>query len=609
MLVDRVQLGPPDREEVEENPHHQPDIVAPESDPPGLLVELGTRARAVTQAEVDEAKRQEPERAKQRGVRVVERQEGAVLVVIDERGIERAAAEDSGADEVPEGRAEDVEIGEAVIECRGALDQPVLRDRLEDQEDQRKHLDEGEHRAERHPHARPAAPIKVVPGPQHAAEEDEDELEVDRALGELAGNQAEGHQQIGAHRDREEFERLFDPQVDDPPAPEVGDRERFLDPRERDHAEDVEHGDVDGRGPDQMLEADLPAPELLRRFDDRVAARPQRPEHEAAPAQQRHEEQDLPEAPELDVGQALVSEPEPAFVDQPLDAEVIAEQRGTDHEQRDPEQEIDEESLPLRLAPSGDRRRDEQPARDPAEPDPDDRRLEVEASQEVEREDVVELDPVEVFPLVIGVRHDRARALRGEEHQCDHEEIFAGLDLAWSQRSIGREPALHRLVVGMVEIGPVEPQHEPHRKEGEAEADPGPLEGVGRRRVPDGRLIGPVLGPRGLRVIGTPCNRGDRRVNDEIGRLPAQHGIEALRGHPAGRQVHCVELGCELSLQLAHRLSHGVGQDDRGLCKIDPLELFLHRRRRARIGERFGGRSRSRCRRLGRRARGPGGRE
>ena len=83
---------------------------------PGRLVELGVGPGAIAQAEVDEAEREQPEGAEQRRVRVVERQEGAVLVVIDERRVERAAAEDAGADEIPERRAEDVEIGEAVIE-------------------------------------------------------------------------------------------------------------------------------------------------------------------------------------------------------------------------------------------------------------------------------------------------------------------------------------------------------------------------------------------------------------------------------------------------------------------------------------------------------------
>ena len=164
---------------------------------------------------------------------------------------------------------------------------------------------------------------------------------------------------------------------------------RLLDPGERDHAEDVEHRDVDRRRPDQMLEADSAAPELPGRFDERVAAWPQRAEHEAAPAQQRDEEQNLPEAAELDVGEALVAKPEPAFVDDALDSEIVAGERSCDDEQRHPEEQVDQEPLALRLAPAGDRRSDEQAAGDPPEPDPDDRRLKVEAPEEIVRQNVV----------------------------------------------------------------------------------------------------------------------------------------------------------------------------------------------------------------------------
>src|SRR6476661_5761749 len=109
----------------------------------------------------------------------------------------------------------------------------------------------------------------------------------------------------------------------------------------------------------------------------------------------------------------------------------------------------------------------------------------MEAPQEIEGQDVVELDAVEGRTVIIRMGHDRPRALRGKEYRSDDDEIFAGLDLAWGQSAILGKAPLHRSVVGMIEIGPVEPQHEPHRKEGEAEADPGPTEGVGRRRVAD----------------------------------------------------------------------------------------------------------------------------
>ena len=195
---------------------------------------------------------------------VVERQERAVLVVVHQRRVERAAAEHAGADEIPERGADDVGVGEPVFELAMRLDQPVMLDRLDDQQHQRQHLDEGEHGAERHPHARAAGPVEMMAGAEHAAEEDQDQLEIDRALGELARHQADRHQQIGADRRGEELEGLLDPEMDHPPAPEIGDGEGLLDAGERDHAEDVEQRDIDGGGPDQMLEPDAAGPELPR---------------------------------------------------------------------------------------------------------------------------------------------------------------------------------------------------------------------------------------------------------------------------------------------------------------------------------------------------------
>jgi hypothetical protein len=137
MLIDRVQLRPADREEMQENPHHQPDVVAPEGNPPWPLVENGARSCAIAEAEIDEAERKQPERAEQRGMGMVEGQESAMLVVVDERRVKGAAAEDARPDEIPERRAEDVQISKRVIECCGPLDQAVLRNRLQDQQHQR----------------------------------------------------------------------------------------------------------------------------------------------------------------------------------------------------------------------------------------------------------------------------------------------------------------------------------------------------------------------------------------------------------------------------------------------------------------------------------------
>ena len=216
----------------------------------------------VAQAEIDQPDRQFAESAGQRGVCMVERQEGAVLVVVHQRRVERAPAEHARADEIPERCPDDIGVGQPVFEFLMRLDEAVVIDRLDDQQHQRQHLDEGEHAPHRHPHAGAASPIEMMAGADDPAEEDQDDLEIGRPLGELAGDQADRHQEIGAHGGGEELKRLLDPEMDHPPAPEVGEREGLLDPGERDHAEHVEDSDIDGGGPDQVLHADAPGPEL-----------------------------------------------------------------------------------------------------------------------------------------------------------------------------------------------------------------------------------------------------------------------------------------------------------------------------------------------------------
>ncbi len=46
------------------------------------------------------------------------------------------------------------------------------------------------------------------------------------------------------------------------------------------------------------------------------------------------EEPDLPEAAKLDIGKSLVAEPEPIFLDDAHEAEIVAEQRAGDDQHR-----------------------------------------------------------------------------------------------------------------------------------------------------------------------------------------------------------------------------------------------------------------------------------
>ena len=135
-----------------------------------------------------------------------------------------------------------------------------------------------------------------------------------------------------------------------------------------------------------MLESDAARPELAGSLAPSRRARPQRAHHQQAPEGKPDEEADLPEATELDIGEALVSEPEPIPIDDPHDTEIVADQRARDDEQRDPEQHIDQPVLALGFLAAGNGRGEEQRGADPGETDPNDRRLDMHVAQEVERQ-------------------------------------------------------------------------------------------------------------------------------------------------------------------------------------------------------------------------------
>ena len=53
MLVDRVELRPADREEIEQDPENQPAIVEPEGPPPGAFGKRMLVSRDIAEAEVN----------------------------------------------------------------------------------------------------------------------------------------------------------------------------------------------------------------------------------------------------------------------------------------------------------------------------------------------------------------------------------------------------------------------------------------------------------------------------------------------------------------------------------------------------------------------------
>ena len=85
-----------------------------------------------------------------------------MLIVVDQRRIQRTAGEHTGADEVPGGRPDHIGVGKSVLKLMMGLYLPVLLDRFEHQQHEWQNLDEREHRTERDPNARLTGPVEKV---------------------------------------------------------------------------------------------------------------------------------------------------------------------------------------------------------------------------------------------------------------------------------------------------------------------------------------------------------------------------------------------------------------------------------------------------------------
>ncbi len=125
MLVHGQQLRPTDRKEIEADPENQAEIIKPEG-PQAEGVAERPAPGDVAQAEINQANPQFAEGAEQRGMRMSEGEECSVLIVVNQRRVERASTEDTGTDEVPESGSDDEGIGKTVIEIGASLDEPAL---------------------------------------------------------------------------------------------------------------------------------------------------------------------------------------------------------------------------------------------------------------------------------------------------------------------------------------------------------------------------------------------------------------------------------------------------------------------------------------------------
>ena len=318
-------------------------------------------------------------------------QRGADLVVGDDRKIDEEA-KNAGAEEVPEADR-DQEHHRPAMRERGRRLRLLARPELEEapgldrEEGERDHLGGGEHRSERHVLGRFAGEVEVMHGADHPADRVKEDVEEDDRERNPLAHDPEQDEDVSHHHRGEELEEILDPEVDDPEAPEIGDREAVA--RARDQADRIEGRDrerCEEKQPRQIalvfaLEATAQAAEDQRR-----------PEEE--PDHQQH----LPEAAEVEVLEPLDAKDRAVVAEPAVDAAELADQAAEDDDRECREQPVGEPVLAPRLAPR-DHWREEDPSRKERGRDEEDCELDVEGASEVERQQLGQIDAEEVSEL------------------------------------------------------------------------------------------------------------------------------------------------------------------------------------------------------------------
>ena len=260
-----------------------------------------------------------------------------------------------------------------------------------------------EARAERDDRGGRAGEVQVVQRAEHAAGHEHDGGEQHRHVVAVAARiRPRRVNRKRDHRGGEHLEEAFDPQVHHPPAPVLDHRRcACARPTSGRRRRTGRCATVD-RNSRPTIDSNLVAPAHDRR--------PQRAADQGQPQQQADEQEDLPEAADVDVFPALVAEPEVVLQAQLLHhREPLAGERADHDDQQAGEQEVHAQALELRLMP-GDRRRDVQAGAQPRGGDPQHRELRVPGARQRIGQDVGQREAVGLLAFDLVVRGDRARA-------------------------------------------------------------------------------------------------------------------------------------------------------------------------------------------------------
>ena len=198
-----------------------------------------------------------------------------------------------------------------------------------------------------------AGEVQVVHRADHAAGRVEDDVEEDDRERDALPDDTEQDEHVRDHHGREQLEKILDPEVDDPEAPEL-DRGEVV-AGACDQPDRIERGNRAGGQEEEPRHV----PHVLAGEPPAQRA----PEHEQ-PDEQADDEQDLPEAGEVEVLEALQAEPVGCDVlEHAVEREERADQRSEDDDGEGAEEGERELALVLRLPP-GDHRREEDPGGD-----------------------------------------------------------------------------------------------------------------------------------------------------------------------------------------------------------------------------------------------------
>ena len=227
-----------------------------------------------------------------------------------------------------------------------------------------------------------------------------------------------------------------------------------------------------------------------------VAPRQCRPDaapHQPQPESQSDEQQDLPEAPEIDVFVALRSQPEPQVAELLLDAHPFAGKRSDDNGDHRDEQYIHAKPLSFRFS-AADCRNDVQAGRQPGGGDPENSDLQMPGARDRIGQPFRKRDSVEAAAFDTVVGDDRAQRDLDHPQRRHHEEVFdRGFLRRRGTQTEQRIASRHDTGGGFVILRSEVPDHAADGRQQQDKADDAPNHGAAGGTIANQLFMRPIL--------------------------------------------------------------------------------------------------------------------